>query len=188
MSLELSKQKSEQANAAGHLPGALIQNHPQSGVQMGVQIPAAGKTRPNPTLSPNGLSVAEYKRRQWFCEAADGVTLEDVQKPEFWAHVASKMTPFDRIEVVAVDGTWAADLMVLATGRTAAKVKPIHVYDFDGGYSDMSTVNTTHEIKHRGPRKWSIIRSKDSAIIKEGINTREEAQQAMADYLKALGL
>jgi len=177
-----AKSQNDPANA---LPGALLQNHPDAGVTIPV---LATKTRPTPTLSPNGLSVAEYKRRQWFCEAADGVLLEDVMKPEFWAHVASKMTPFDRIEVVSVDGTWAADLMVIATGRTAAKVVSLHQYSFVGGYADMSRVNTTHEVKHRGPRRWSIIRIADSAVVKEDIATREDADRILADYLKALGM
>lgn len=184
MSLDLSKAQSE-ATKLNHLPGAQVGGHPDAGVQ----IPsAAGKPRPTPTLSPNGLSVAEYKRRNWFCEAVEGVTLDDVLKSEFWAHVAAKMTPFDRIEVVSFDGTWGADLVVLATGRTAAKVKQLHFYEFEGGYTDMSSVNTSHEIKHRGPRKWSIIRLSDNAVVKEGIPTREEADRALADYLKALGM
>lgn len=180
MSLEISHKNSQ--SQTNHLPGASVGGHPEAGVV----IPPA-KERAAPTLSPNGLSVAEYKRRQWFCEAQEGTTLDDILKSGYWAHVASKMTEFDRIEVVAVDGTWGADLVVLATGRTAAKVKMLHYYEFDGGYADMSGVNATHEIKHRGPRKWSIIRIEDKAVVKEGIPTREEADRALSDYMQALG-
>lgn len=180
-------QEQPQVQPANQFPPAAAtasQEHPAAGLP----LPGPGKPRAKPYLSAIGLSVAEYKRHQWWCEAAEGVTVEDTLNAEYWAHVSAKMTPFDRIEVVAVDGTWAADLLVLATGRTAAKVKLLHHYTLDGGYSDMSAVNQTHTVKHRGPRKWSIIRVADGAIIKEDIPTREDAEAAKLDYLKALGM
>lgn len=164
---------------------SLGQAHPDSRVV----IPAATK-RPQPVLSAIGMSVAEYKRVQWFCHAAEGVTPDDILKPEYWAHVAQKLninTGFDRIEVLANDGSWMAELLVLTTGRTAAKVKMLALHDLDGAYADMSNANKTHDIKHRGPRKWSIVRLSDGAVVKENIPTREDAELELADYMKALG-
>lgn len=179
-------QQQSQQNAAQTLPNAAVdQNHPDGRVV--IPTPAI-KKRPTPTLGPNGLSVAEYKRVQWYCEAAEGVTPEDILKPEYWAHVAAKMGPFHRIEVVSTDCTWAADLMVLAHSRTAAKVKLLSLHQFEDGFADISGVNKSHEIKHRGPRKWSIIRLSDSAVIKENFQTREEAEAALRDYQQALGM
>lgn len=182
MSLELSKQTSH-GSQPQTLPGAIV----GATADVGVQIPAA-KGRATPTLSAVGLSVAEYKRVVWYCEAVEGVTLDDVLKTEYWAHVAARLQPFNRIEVVAYDGSWMADLIVLASGRTAAKVKVLSHHELAGGFADLSSVNTTHKVLHRGPRKWSVIRLSDNAIIKEDIANREDAERALGDYLKALGL
>lgn len=141
----------------------------------------------NPTLPPTGLSVADYKRTLWFVTSSEGVTVEHVLEPEYWAHVAQRMKPFDRIELVSYDGTWMVDLLVITTGKTAAKVIKLHEYTLDGTYADLSSVNRTHEIKHRGPRKWSIIRISDGAVVKENIDTRDDAERELADYMKALG-
>ena len=51
-----------------------------------------------------------------------GVTLDEIQVPGFWAHMAAYLRPYDHIEARADDGTWVAYLIVTGCDRTWARV------------------------------------------------------------------
>lgn len=73
-------------------------------------------------LDPSRLVSAETVRRNLSVTPETGITLSDVMKPEYWAHVAARLNRADRIEVVAEDFAWTADLIVADRGRTWAKM------------------------------------------------------------------
>jgi hypothetical protein len=54
-------------------------------------------------LLVNRFQPAEFSRTWWFATAEAGTTIEQISKPEFWAHVASQMRPLDEIVVTTDD-------------------------------------------------------------------------------------
>ena len=73
-------------------------------------------------IQDSDVKGAEYAREIWCVTVQQGVTLNDLKRPEVWANVAAKLKPWTILEVRAEDGTYFAWLVVLAAERTWAKV------------------------------------------------------------------
>jgi hypothetical protein len=41
-----------------------------------------------------------------------------------------------------------------------------------------------YEIKHRGPRGWSVIRTADGAVMHDGLNSKDAAAGWLASFAK----
>lgn len=126
-------------------------------------------------LVPGRFKLAEYERSDWIVNAPEGATLDDVKKPEFWAFVAPQMRPFDHVEVRADDGTWVAQFIVTAADRTWAKIAEIYTVKLASAADEMKN-SSAFDVDYKGPhKKWCIIRRSDSAMVREGIGTKDEA-------------
>ena len=133
-------------------------------------------------LSPSkeSLSQFDYGSTRFDAKIPYGVTLEDVLQPDFWAHHAKDLRPFDEIRVRADDGTWAAYLIVLDCARTWAKVHVLSQHNLVSEVSVTSEAEVkafieSHEVRHSAGRKWHIIRKSDRAVMSENIEQKEEA-------------
>lgn len=136
-------------------------------------------------LSVPRFAMAEQKRMVYTAFVEEGTKLDDVLKSDFWAHVAAKLSPMDEIIVLPDDMSFRAVLMVLDKGTAWAKVALIHNVEI-GKVETTSPANPDYEVKLRGPHKWSIVRKSDNQVIRENIATREDANIALAEHLKAL--
>lgn len=68
-------------------------------------------------IAPGVLnSEAHFKRRHWFVQVPTGLTLEDLMNPAAWKH-ATSFGQGDLVEVVADDGSFDAQLRVVASGQ-----------------------------------------------------------------------
>lgn len=63
-------------------------------------------------ILPAAVKNAEFARTTYSAVLAEGITLSDVQKSEFWTHLSPKLQQWDRIEVIAEDGSFFAELLV----------------------------------------------------------------------------
>lgn len=122
----------------------------------------------------NRLRQAEFNRTVWAAQPEPGVTLDDMVKPEYWAHVSKSLKVGDRIEVVSADGAWFAELFVRSTSGVAANVAVLRQHIF----SDAKPMGVPADvvIKHRGDAGWSVIRKSDKQILFEKGATREDAE------------
>lgn len=130
----------------------------------------------------------EFSRERWVCTAFERTNPEDLLKPEYWAHVATKLTPRSRIEAWADDGSWMAEYVVLEAGRNWARVHLLNVSHFTS--ADIAQTLADHmspyEITHRGPHaKWSVIRKSDRQVLSEGYETARAAAEYMDERVKA---
>lgn len=146
------------------------------------------ETRKVEPMGPNGLQLAEHRRNVWVVTAATGVKPEDLLEPSYWAHHSGKLAPNDHIEVRAQDGTWYQELIVMDSSRAYARVTPkIPVVRFTTVDVSMSqTAQTGYEVLHRGPRKWSVVRQKDRAVMFEEGAGRDIAETWLKDNLPKL--
>ncbi len=130
--------------------------------------------------------VAEFKRKISQCIPEAGTTLEQMLDPSYWAHVAAKLAPMDRIEVNAEDGSFYAELLVMSASKIGANVKPLHFINL-GAPVDMETPDIGMMVKYAGIHaKWRVLRTSDGAKVRDGFATREEAVLWMNDQAKAL--
>tara|TARA_R110000868_G_scaffold411755_1_gene708898 strand:- start:17797 stop:18267 length:471 start_codon:yes stop_codon:yes gene_type:complete len=143
------------------------------------------KVRP---LEPARMKGGDFVRQIHCATAFDDTKPEDLLIPEYWAHVAASLHPWDRVEVVANDGSWWAELMVLDCGRNYARMAIMRDFDLSGKTNQAPLDMKAYTVKHRGPHsKWSVIRISDGAVVHEGSEKQDMADAWLKNHLIALG-
>lgn len=135
-------------------------------------------------INHSKFKQAEYVRNVWAVTPEDGVTLDQVLEPSFWAHVAANLKPWDKIEVRAEDGTYYAELIVLQAARSWAKVRMIHQVELDEAPAENNDVPGYH-VKFAGRAKWRVIRKVDNEVIHQGAACEQEAKDWLTEHLSA---
>lgn len=145
-----------------------------------------------PVLPPQCIREVEYVRTLWCVNVPAGHAPEDILAPGYWAHAATSMKGFDKLEVRAEDGSWYAEYLVLDCARTWAKIVPIvGPIRLDGGRlhkppatsAEITAAMNDYEVKFRGPRLWSVVRISDGAVLKENEHQRETCEGWLRDYV-----
>ncbi len=120
-------------------------------------------------LSPNRVLLAEAARNLWVANAEEGTTIQDVLEPSYWAHKASELRPYDRIEVRLETGEWVAEVMVVSQGLNWAKVHLLHKHDLMLS-TEAPPESQKHIVKWRGPQhKWCVVRIADNACLQNNM-------------------
>lgn len=138
------------------------------------------------------LKQADYVRTVHSAAIELGVTREDYLSREFWGHVAAQLKPNDRIEMVAEDGEFFAEVIVVACGRQWAQVAELRFIELTQHENDVRLDDTAsgsgdYEVKwSNNADKWRVIRKSDKEVIHKGEATRISAENWLAEYLKAL--
>lgn len=133
-------------------------------------------------LDPQNCALREQWRNDWVVEAAEGTSIEDVLRQEYWSLKARELHKFDRIEVVEVTGAWLVELLVLACDRTWAKVHMLQKHVLEEP-TDVPQALDRYSIDWKGnSRKFAVIRKADKAVIQEGFTSRPEALAWLANH------
>lgn len=139
-------------------------------------------------LVPSRFQNAEHARTVWRVVAEEGMTLEDVLKPIFWAHVGHLMQRFDIIEVLSDDEAWFVQLIVRDSARGYAKVTVLSHLELDAEEINKTITVEGFEVAWKGPkRKHVVIRQADRTLLKEGFSSKTEAMTWAQDLFRAGG-
>lgn len=141
-----------------------------------------------PKLMPNRMHLAEHERNIHVITVEANITRDQIKDPSFWSLVSSKMRPYDRVELRSDDGMFFAEYLVLACDRSWAKVYELSFHKLTSAdISETQAAITDYEIKYRGPQlKHSVIRKSDNTVLKEEMQTRDEAASWLKEHLKAI--
>lgn len=132
-------------------------------------------------ITENRLSLEASERRRFIVKPEAGTNPDDMLDPAYWVHIARRLTPLDRIEAIAEDGSWLQELIVMYTGQNMVRVARLAIINLEAVSTDDGE---TYEIKWAGPGdKHRIIRKADGAIMGRGYRTKEEAAAALAALL-----
>jgi hypothetical protein len=127
------------------------------------------------------VKSAEYVRNIFSATPEIGTTFEDILKPEYWAHVAASFHPTDRIEVLAEDGSWFAELFIVSCGKNWAKVCTMRFVELSESVAE--TPEDAYRVIWRGAvHKHSVVRKSDSAVIKAEFPTAADAKKWLESY------
>lgn len=142
--------------------------------------------KPSPQLNPASFISAEYECTTYVATVEQGTTLDMLLDPKFWSHVANKLRPYDEIKVRCDDGTFYGHLLVLACDRTWARVFKLTFESLTS--SDISLTQAAiledYDVKFRGPRKWSVLRKSDNAVLAEGLHAEADARTWLTTHLQ----
>lgn len=140
-------------------------------------------------LPSSRFKLADYKRNEFRVSPEHGTTLEDIQKPEFWSHVAAHLAPFDTIEVIPEDGSFYAELLVITSGKQFATVKLLRQVDLGAQPAKekpAAQIHPDYKVEWKGPTaKFCVIRS-DGEKMAEGLANKDEATAWLQDFLSKM--
>lgn len=137
--------------------------------------------KPIVQINPMRVKLAEVDRQDWVATAEMGTTLEQIVEPSYWAHLASRLKPYDHIEVRVDDGIWLAQLLVKEAGRNWAAVLMLQSYKLET--ADVAqTRSSKYKIDWKGPHlKFCVIRLEDGERLQEQMSKRD-AQVWLENY------
>jgi hypothetical protein len=139
--------------------------------------------RPLPT---NRLRPAEVARNVWRVDVEPGTTVEDLKRRDFFGNMTRMLRRHDKIEVMSVDGSFEAELRVLAIGPKEAAVDVLFSRQRDSALDpDALAMPAGYAIEWAGDiAKHRVLRGRD--VVKEGFDTRAAAQTWLGTYLQAM--
>ena len=139
-------------------------------------------------LRASNLWAGDSRRNVFVGKVEIGTAIEDILVPEYWSFHAPNLQPWDRIELQWEDMTRYVEVMVLDCAKTWAKVYILREEQIAKNVlkeeCDVAVVRilASHEVIHRGPRRWSVVRKSDGAVIKEDMNLKDDAEDWLKRY------
>lgn len=150
----------------------------------------------NVQLDAGRFALAEQQRNVYQIIVEPDVTRAQMLRPEFLAHVAAKVRPYDKLEIIKDDGTLYAEAVVLQCDRTWARIHitawtDLGVKDVALTQADQQAIEAavaksseTYRVEFKGPKKlWCVIRTADSAYVREGEANKSDAHAWLAQYV-----
>ena len=138
-------------------------------------------------LRPMRMTLSEYAHNRYTIVAEPGTDYERFLEPDYLAHVAAKLAPWDELTVRAEDGSWMAKLVVRNAENGSVKVAEMAKYEFKPMAPALVPTAEGFEVVWKGPGvKFRIVRKSDNGTIREGFPDRETANAWLADNLKSL--
>jgi len=147
--------------------------------------PAAPKVKRDVSINPSRMKPAEYSRTVYHASIEHMTTKEDMLQPKFWAHVAVSMKPGDRIEAMAQDGTFYAELLVVASDRNWSAVHLLSYHDLTKTSMNLNEeVSDEYSVVFKGPKQWCVVRKIDNAILQDKLHSQDDGMKWLEIHLK----
>ena len=137
-------------------------------------------------VPPGRLKLMETAHNHWCLHAPDGAPPDDVKKGDFWSLCSERFRPFDFITVIANDGTWLVEAIVLSCARTWAQVHVRKTEKFADAVAPESS--RAYKAEWKGPElKWCVIRESDKAMVQDGLDNAKAANAWLAEHERRVG-
>lgn len=131
------------------------------------------------------MKPTDYEVTDFSITVPQEVGLDDVLEPEFFANVAPKLTPYSKIRVRTDDGTWYAELLVIAVGRVWARTVPLLFQQLTNNDVDITEADRSdkYRVMFRGPHlKWCVVHREDGSVLHEQHESKREAVNWLQEY------
>lgn len=139
------------------------------------------------TLNPSRFTGYEFKNKVYKVDLPKDHLIEDIIKPEYWAHVARYLQPSDEIIAVCEANTYRLHLFVVNSGSTFVKVQVIAFTELSKEFDVPVEADTNYIIEHCGNfHKWRVRRKSDNEVLVSQLRDRSDAVKYLGDYKKAL--
>lgn len=92
-----------------------------------------------PALNPKLVKFAEHQRNLHRIEIPNGIGIENLERPEFWVHCAKRFKTSDKVEAIAQDNAWYAELLVTKVEPLAVSMVLITFKDLRGLVAQAAT-------------------------------------------------
>lgn len=142
------------------------------------------------TLANARFQNAEHARNVWQAISVHGETLADIMNPAYWAHVARFLKPCDRIEIVAEDNSFFAELYVFTATNNAALTGLLRYEVFAENAAGAGITlmgQREYEVSFGGNfHKWRVKRLSDGEPLVSQLPSQKAAEDWLFEYRKSL--
>lgn len=151
------------------------------------KTPEAGAERWIPASESRFMTGSEYVSPEASYTPEAGTPFEHLLRPEYWANI-KQLRARCRIWAEAEDGSWVAELYVLRVGQGYAQVIALPGYPFTlPGAAAVGAIPDGYDIQWRGHIvKNRIVRLKDGHVLKQGLDTYEDAQVWLREHKRLM--
>lgn len=137
-----------------------------------------------PEARPGSLEMAHDAAAVWRYMAPAGVTLAMVLEPDYWTNVVREAGQtrvpgrhaWNKIEVLAEDGTWEAELRVMAVVGTKVHVRLLRETR-EPSVAESAAAPDGYTVEHVTGNGWRA-RDRKGQVITEKRQTRDQALMA----------
>ncbi len=138
-----------------------------------------------PAINPTLVRLGEHARNVYVVEIPPGVSLVNLQRPDYWAHCGGKFKAYDRIECRAQDNAWFADLLVRKVEKQSVQVWVLSYVDLRAQIQPaVPTDAADYVVSFGGPKHlWRIVRQSDKSVVHHGEANQSDADAWLAKYL-----
>ena len=119
------------------------------------------------------------------------MTIEELLRPDTWAHAARKLKVYDEIIIIPQGGPYRAHLIVMDKGDNYAKLRLISVALLNA--ADVEDTPSTLDadapvsVEWKGPAlKYSVIRKGDNERLRTGFAIKAEAESWAAKHVAVM--
>jgi len=127
------------------------------------------------TLKSSNISIKAQKNHHHKLILAVGHTLDDVFRPAYFIHTASRLHVGDTIELISHDYAIYAELLVITAKKESVAVRMINFVDLVT--HPFKGENDTYSMKHEAGSGWVIRRVVDKSIVEQKLNAPEAHEQ-----------
>ena len=148
-------------------------------------------TEKAPECKPNGIEVLNDAAITLRHIAPPGITLEMVQRPDYWRNVIREVGQqrivgrhaFNRIEVLAQDGSWEAELRVMSAADGLATTRLLREWHAPTKPGRKPSLPEGYIVEHIANNGWRGL-DPNGAIVAALLTTEDEAIRAVANHAK----
>lgn len=134
-------------------------------------------------MTDGRVKLADHARNVHVVSVPVGVTINDLLVPSYWAHVARKIKPRDRLELWAEDRAWFADAIVVKASRLDVTIRVVSHLDLDAVPVHAPSRRDGYHVDYGGSvDQYRVIRDGDSQVMTLGL-TKGEAEQWIEDQV-----
>lgn len=131
-------------------------------------------------LKPMDLDYSHHVRLHMTARPPAGTTLNDVTDPGFWASHTHRLKAGSIIEVLSEDNALDCELRILEVGPTYAKVRVLRNFGNDTTTSQRAVPEDV-EVGYGGKNdRWRVVHR--GAVVKSGLETKDDAEKAAEEY------
>ncbi len=145
------------------------------------------------------LKQGEYANTTWrIIDAPPELAVDDLLRPESWAHIAYKLRQHDEIIIVPQGAPYRAHLIVLDAGKNSARVRLLDVTLLNATTADAAVPEVAPLpdplpddapllVKYESPAtRYCVFRKSDKAKLSGGHAEKAEALAWARDHMAAM--
>lgn len=121
----------------------------------------------------NDLQSAEYARSAFVITAKADTQPVNYLEPETWSHIPDlKLRQGDRIEIMAEDNSWFAELLVRVRVGQTIHLALLQEHQFD---TIAGKEHEEYEVLFAGPKAlWRVLRKSDRNVMVDKLTAKSE--------------